>query len=139
MLDLELIDKVSAYVEDMSLLYVEDERDTRVEVVKVLEKLFKSVSVAKDGQEGLDLYLTKEFDIVISDIEMPNLDGIKMVEKIKNLNKEQVIAIFSGHNKHEYIVKLTKLGINTFVVKPFDLEDFFKAIYRVAKDKLQTI
>lgn len=135
MMDLEIIDKVKEYAKDMSILYVEDEKDTRVEVVKVLEKIFKSVSVAKDGQEGLELYIEAEFDIVISDIEMPNLDGVDMVDRIKKINKNQVIAIFSGHSRHDYIIKLINLGVDVFVLKPFDLETFFQAIYKIVKEQ----
>ena len=79
-----------------TLLYVEDDDVIRTELSSILENLFKSVKIASNGKEALRTYLENQddIDIIVSDINMPELNGIEMIKKIREI-KDNVPAIFT--------------------------------------------
>jgi len=122
----------------LDILFVEDDLHFQLETLDILQQLFKSVTVANDGEEALDLfnsYYNKEekyFDIVISDIRMPKKDGILLTKNIYSLNKKQAIIILSAHNETEYLMKLINLGIKQFLMKPLEIEKILQVFYNIA-------
>jgi len=122
----------------LDILFVEDDLHFQLETLDILQQLFKSVTVANDGEEALDLfnsYYNKEekyFDIVISDIRMPKKDGILLTKNIYSLNKKQAIIILSAHNETEYLMKLINLGIKQFLMKPLEVEKILQVFYNIA-------
>ncbi len=119
------------YTKDLNILYVEDEQDLRNETETVLESLFKSVVSAQDGQEGLELYtkhITQEgksyFDIILTDINMPRVDGIELIKKVFEINNDQSIIVISAHNESQRLINLINLGITNFIPKPFSRQQF---------------
>jgi C4-dicarboxylate-specific signal transduction histidine kinase len=121
------------YTKDLSLLYVEDDEILREKTADLLSCIFNDISLASDGEIGLDKYKKKKHDIVITDINMPNMNGIEMIENIKNINQEQIIVVTSAHDDSEYLRSLIKLGIENFVLKPIDLEQLVALIQRLSK------
>lgn len=105
------------------VLYVEDEENLRNSTVEFFDGLFKEVVVACDGKEALVLYNDyfdnkKVFDIVITDIKMPNMGGIELSKKIIALNKNQKVLIVSAYNETKYFIELIKIGVSGFMQKP---------------------
>ncbi|MEA2099925.1 MAG: response regulator [Campylobacterota bacterium] len=105
---------------DLTLLYVEDENELRDSVKTYLSKLFALVVSAKNGQEGLEHYQKKQFDIVVSDIQMPVMDGLSMSKAIKDINPNQEIIITSAYSETSYFLDSIKVGINGYIIKPID-------------------
>ncbi|MGR9044383.1 MAG: response regulator transcription factor, partial [Gammaproteobacteria bacterium] len=89
----------------MRVLYVEDDAETREELVLVLESWFGKLDVAANGREGLALYREHAPEIVITDIQMPEMNGLSMSAEIKVLNPEQCIIVLSAYNDVEYLFK----------------------------------
>lgn len=93
------------------------------------------VDVAKDGLEGLNMYQdyyksnSEFYDIVISDIKMPKLDGIELTKKIFEINKKQMIIIVSAYDEKEYLVELINLGAHGFMKKPFTSTSLLKILF----------
>jgi putative nucleotidyltransferase with HDIG domain len=106
--------------QSIKLLYVEDEPALRDSVSRYLGKIFAHLEVAENGQTGLALYKLNQYDIVITDIEMPELNGIEMSKKIKEINSEQDIIITSAYTNPDYFVEAIKVGINGYIIKPID-------------------
>jgi len=104
-----------------------------------LEDFFQKVLVAEDGVEGLQKFLSykKIFDyypdIVVTDIRMPNMDGLEMSEQILDVRPYQTIIVLSAHNDNDYLLKLIDLGINYFLSKPFRSKQMFQALYNASK------
>ncbi|MFK5894912.1 MAG: response regulator [Pseudomonadota bacterium] len=106
--------------ETITLLYVEDEPALRESVSRYLNKIFKHMDVAENGEQGLSLYQRNKYDIVITDIEMPKLNGIEMSKKIKDINPRQDILITSAYTNPEYFVEAIKVGVTGYIIKPID-------------------
>ncbi|MDD2382749.1 MAG: response regulator [Sulfurospirillaceae bacterium] len=127
------IDQLITWSKDLKVLYVEDDISLREEVSIFLSDIFESVDLANNGQEGLDKLALNHYDIVITDIRMPVMDGIEMIEKIKELYPEQPILITSAHNEIEYLLKLINLGVDNFITKPLQSEQIFKVLHKMVE------
>jgi YesN/AraC family two-component response regulator len=119
-------------LEDLTVLYVEDDVETQMLIKRMLEFSVKEVFIANDGEEGLLIYKDKNPDIVLTDICMPNMDGLEMSEKIQEINSKQPIAIFTAFNDAEYLKKASELDIGTYILKPFDRKQFFNSLNYLA-------
>ena len=125
----------------ISVLYVEDELDVRDFTSKLLKSLVKNIYVAGDGEEGLKVFEENKdnINLIVSDINMPKMNGLKMCEKIKVTNKEIPIVITSAHNDPSFLKKAIEVGVSTYAMKPIDLyqlvESMIKAIEPVILKK----
>ena len=127
------------YTKDLRVLYVEDDLDLLETTSELLENYFYSVDIASDGKDGLKQYLAYEkenassYDLVITDINMPNMDGLEMSESILVKNSMQSIIVISAHNEINYLIKSIDLGINGFLTKPINQESLVKTLYKVSQ------
>ena len=127
------------YTKDLNILYVEDELYLRKEIESILLCLFKNVICAKDGEDGFSKYKEynkKEksyFDIVLTDINMPILDGIELIKKIETINKQQNIIVISAYYESDRLVNLIHLGITDFIQKPFSRKQFIDVFTKTSK------
>ncbi|MBF0607296.1 MAG: response regulator [Magnetococcales bacterium] len=110
------------------ILYVEDDKQIREDTRKFLLRFFETVECATNGQEGLDKYRPGLFDIVISDIRMPHVNGIEMVRGIKKINKHQKIIVISAHDEAHYLMELINLGVHSFLLKPLDVQHLLEVL-----------
>lgn len=116
----------------LRVLYVEDDEELRRSVLRYLQKLFKDVDAAYDGEDGLSKYHSGEYDIVLTDIKMPKMDGLKMTEEIKKINSNQELVILSAHTEHSYFLDAIHLGISDYILKPIDYEQMNAVLYKVS-------
>jgi diguanylate cyclase (GGDEF)-like protein/PAS domain S-box-containing protein len=105
-----------------TVLYVEDDDNTREEIAFFLEKFVKTLIVAKNGQEGLDLYKKNFPDLIITDIQMPIMNGIEMSREIKILNKNIPIIITTAFNETDYLLNAINSGVDKYILKPVNLK-----------------
>jgi len=128
------------FTKNLHLLYAEDDASLRAETVEILEDFFASVAVCDDGAAGLERYKAfyKEsgyyFDIVITDINMPIMNGIDMSDSIMTLNPRQSIFVISAYNEPHYLAKLINMGVDKFLIKPLQTKQLVQALYKKSKD-----
>ncbi len=120
------------FLKKTSVLYVEDETDTQEVIKEILTNSCKEVFIASDGVEGLELYKEKQPNIILSDIVMPNMSGIEMSKKIKELNPKQLISLFTAYNEPEFKEQASELKIDAYIMKPFDDKQFFSVLNYLA-------
>lgn len=118
---------------DFSILYIEDDRLTQKIIVNVLGGHFSEIFVASDGIEGIKLYHEKKPDIVLSDISMPNLNGIEVTREIKRHNPKQKVALFTGYNELGYLNNAINIGVDKYILKPLDTKQMFRALDDIVK------
>ncbi len=134
----------------LTVLFVEDDDDLRRTTSETFNKLFKKVDLAVDGKDGLASYKKYfldnniNYDIVISDIEMPNMNGIEMSRAIKKINKDQKIIIISAYSDKEYLIDLINIGVEGFMQKPLSPTQIFEILHESCssfydKDKIDLI
>lgn len=124
------------YGSELNVLIVEDDLDLLYSTRDLLSDIFKSVTTATNGKDGLDIYLSKEnkyFDLIITDINMPILDGFSMIEKIRETNLEQEFIIISAYNDPTNLMKIIDLGITNFILKPIKRELFNNVLHKVCE------
>ncbi len=117
--------------QDLTVLYVEDEKMIRDGLLGSLKQLFKEVEVAEDGAIGWELYQNARFHLVITDISMPNMDGITMISHIMEKNPEAHIIVTSAQNDAEKLLTLINLGVDRFLTKPINKLNLINALYAV--------
>jgi len=117
-------------LKNISILYVEDEKDVREFTSKLLGSLLKQVYTAQDGQEGFDIYKDhhNDIDLIVSDINMPKMNGLRMCELIKEINNDIPIVITSAHNDTNFLKKAIEVGVSTYAMKPIDLYQLIESI-----------
>lgn len=132
-MDINII-KLKEYASNCSVLYVEDDELIRTQTASFLGRFFPDIVLAEDGLLGIERYSEREFDIVITDINMPNLNGIEMTKEIKKINYDQIILITSAHNDSEYLIELINLNVMRFILKPFNNKQFLYVLYKIAQE-----
>jgi two-component system, NtrC family, nitrogen regulation response regulator NtrX len=116
------------------ILIIDDEKSIRFTLKEILEYENYQVDEAKDGEEGLDLFLKNDYDVVLCDIKMPKLDGLEVLEKAKESGKEGQFIMITAHGNIETAVEATKKGAFDFIQKPPDLNRLLLTV-RNALDK----
>jgi two-component system nitrogen regulation response regulator NtrX len=103
------------------ILVIDDEKAIRRSIKEILEFEKHQVEEAEDGQMGLNMALRNNYDLVLSDIKMPKLDGIDLLAKLNENNISSAIIIMSGHGTIETAVDAVKNGAYDYLAKPIDL------------------
>jgi len=118
---------------ELNVLFVDDDEFVRYSFTQILSLFFKEVNSCESAREALDLYENNNYDLVFSDISMPEMDGIELVTILKKKNPQQAIVMVSAHNQNEYIDELEKLKIEAFINKPINLSNHGKLLINVCK------
>jgi len=114
----------------VSLLCVEDDQVSRSLLHKIIARKFPAMKIhsAENGKSGLELVKERCPDTVLTDIEMPSMNGILMASEIRKINPKTEIMIFSGQESSRYESDCFKIGINHYLHKPIEFKEVFKAI-----------
>lgn len=120
---------------ELQILYVEDNEAQRMQTEKMLENFFDEILIAPNGHEGLKLFQSnqKSIKIIFTDIRMPMMDGIKMCQKIREVNKTVPVVILSAHDDKELLLDAIKIGIDGYVTKPYTFETITEVIHKIIK------
>jgi DNA-binding response OmpR family regulator len=125
----------------LNVLFVEDDKFFGSEFKSLLDDIFypNIVSIAYDGEEGFKKYLdyykvnNSYYDIVLTDLRMPNLDGIGLTKNIYEVNPKQTIIVLSARNEFDYLVNLLNMGIEHFFPKPIVYDKFVDELTLICK------
>lgn len=123
-------------------LLVEDEEDAREILSFYLETVFDEVEIASNGFEGLDKFTenfeqNRFFDVIVTDIKMPELDGLSMLEKITKIKDDQKFIIISAYKDEEFLFKSINLNVISYFVKPLVVDNIMQILKKVKKSILE--
>lgn len=132
---------------NLTLLYVEDNVGARAGSMLIFEEFFGHVIEAVDGEDGLEKFKQNHVDLIITDINMPILNGLEMAERIRKMSPQTPILILSAYNEAEYFIESIRLGVEGYLLKPVEIGQFMEVLGRVIEkihlrsehDKLQTL
>ncbi|QKF81926.1 response regulator transcription factor [Halarcobacter ebronensis] len=131
-MDEEKLKKIISTTKKLNALYIEDNSDVREQTLKMLNLFFNSVTIGKNGKEGFELFKENpSFDLIITDIEMPEIDGITMINSIREIDKKVPILIFSAHSTTDYFIKTIDAGIIGYILKPYDVNQISNSLLKL--------
>lgn len=118
------------------VLIVDDERIERKGIKLLLQKMGVEIDIqeAVNGQEAFDYLKEQTVDILFTDVKMPFLDGIQLIEKIVPIRKEMKIIIFSGYGEFEYARIAIKMGVENYILKPVDPKEFEETVFKIIQE-----
>lgn len=137
---MEDIERLSQISKDLKVLYVEDDMLVRSKTASLLKSFFDHVDTANDGSEGIEMYehyYHKNrvfYDIVISDIRMPNVDGIELCKYIIEFNPNQQIMITSAYDDSKYLIEFINMGVKKFLHKPFSTQSVIESLLDICSN-----
>ena len=104
----------------MKLLIIEDEADLRNALCKGFTKKGYLADTAADGNEGYELAFVNKYDLILLDLNLPGMDGLTLLQKIRENDLRQKVLILSARSAYEQRIEGLDLGANDYLVKPFD-------------------
>jgi len=117
----------------LKVLYVEDSQETREAAYEFLEIFFGNIVTAVDGEDGWNKYNSQEFDLVLSDIEMPKKNGLELISQIRASNPNIPLLVLSAYTDQKYFLEAIKCGLDAYLLKPFEMEQFISVIFKIVK------
>nr|MBL0707479.1 EAL domain-containing protein [Sulfurimonas sp.] len=117
----------------LRLLYVEDDSRARKTTLEMLKNFFDTIVTAIDGDDGLSKFKEGSFDLIISDINMPKLNGIDMIKEIKEIDTNISVLFLSAHNESSLLNDAIRLDIDCFMLKPLNLKQFVLSLSKVCQ------
>ncbi len=116
------------FARQLNVLYVEDNEEARESTLGLLDNIFDNITTAVNGEDGLNQFRKDNFDLILSDINMPKMNGIEMITKIREIDKDIPILILSAYNESGYFIETIKQGVEGYLLKPIDLNQFIDMI-----------
>lgn len=117
----------------LNILYVEDDKIARDSTLRFLETFFLKIDTAFDGEQAYVKKSLKKYDIIITDINMPNLNGIELIKKIREDDASTPVLILSAYDDRDYFIESIKFGVDGYILKPLELEQFYIIISKIVK------
>jgi len=133
------MDSIYKLLESKTILIVEDDASTLKWLQRVLSLYFKEVNVACDAPEGLEIFKKNPSNIVIADIQMPDVDGLSFLQKIKSMNTDTFRIVMTAFNSLPYIERAVQSGVHLYLKKPIDIDELLVAISsHISKQNIQS-
>jgi len=118
----------------MKVLFVEDNESARETIARLLKRFFIYLDTASNGEEGLEKFKQNHHELIITDINMPYMNGFEMIEHIKDIKKDVYTLVITAYNETEYFLEAIKLGVDGFILKPIDLDQITSMLGKIVND-----
>lgn len=123
-------EQIKSIIKKLNVLFVDDEQIVVTIMRDILPTLFNQSYFATNGHEAITLFKKNNIDVIITDISMPKLDGITMMNNILSLNKKVQTIFISGHNEKNILTQAKKISTN-FIIKPINSKDLYSALENI--------
>jgi CheY-like chemotaxis protein len=125
--------EVQNLAKDIGVLYVEDNPGLRENIVQLLGKIFTNILSAQDGKEGVEIFKKSKPRLVITDINMPKMNGLEMAKKIKAEEPDTKIIYITAFNEKDYLLEAINVGVFRYLPKPAKVNQLIDALYDALK------
>lgn len=121
-------------LKDVKLLYVEDEPA----IIKVMERLLTDrvleLYIAKDGEEAFELYKKHKPEIILADIEVPKINGLELISKIRENDLKVRVVLITAHSDKDVLEKAATLKLSKYLIKPIVGKELFESLEQAAQE-----
>ncbi|MCK4973897.1 MAG: response regulator [Sulfurimonas sp.] len=114
---------------DIRILYVEDNKDARDTMVVMLENFFSDVTIGVDGEDGLAQFNNSSIDLILTDINMPKMDGVEMIKEIRKISQKVPIIVLTAANYTDISTKTKKFDISAYLLKPINISQLIEILF----------
>jgi len=130
------------FLKKLRILYVEDDIEIADKFRMVLSSLFKEAVICRDGEEGYETFKQSlnqkdQFDVIISDINMPNMNGIEMLKAIKEIDKNIPFIFTTAYSDSKFTIEAIKYGVSHYAIKPINAKEILLHIQQICEVKFQ--
>jgi len=130
------------FLKDITILYAEDEEDVRILTSNILSQFFKNIIQASNGKEGLELFEKNynsneesKIDLIVTDINMPKMSGLDMIEEIQKIDNTIPSVIATAHSDVDFLKRSIKLRVRGYVTKPLKIDNLIDTIRTAVQPK----
>jgi len=116
---------------EVKVLIVDDEEHTRLGYAEVLRLEGYNVDAAENGREAFLMLQEKDFDVVVTDLRMPEIDGMSLIERIRQIKKDQKIIIITAFGTFKSYKQAKDAGVTMFLNKPVRAKDLKEAVWQI--------
>jgi len=126
-----MIESLIQYTKSFKILFVEDNDNSREQTVKIFQNLFGIIKTASDGNIALEKFKDNKFNIIFTDINMPNLDGISFIKKVREEDEVVPIIMLSAYDDKSYMLECIDAGVDGYLIKPMQLQKLLKILQKI--------
>lgn len=127
------------FLRTVNVLYVEDVDFSRESLAYYLQRRCNRVDIAGDGKTGLEMFSNNQYDVVLTDVRMPVMDGLEMLQHIKSAKKDVPVIVITALSDEETRTRAMAMGADSFITKPFFPENIAEEIYKCTRRNRATI
>lgn len=127
------INSIKDAIYPLCALYVEDNEEVRRQTAKILKLFFHQVIDCGDGRDGIEKFKASKAGIVFTDINMPGINGLEMLERIKQIDPSVKTVIFSAYDESKFFTKAISIGVDGYILKPFTTEDLLSVLEKITQ------
>ena len=121
------------FLKDKTALYVEDELDVLKNISELLSHFFEAFYTAPNGELGYKTFIEHQIDVIIVDIELPKMNGIELIKKIRQTHKNIPIVVISAYTKTDYLLDSIELKLEQYIVKPLTSKKIHALLLKLNK------
>lgn len=130
------IHRLKEGAESRSVLIVDDDPELSESLSRILKVFFKHCVIASDGEEAYTLFQTyreknQSFTLIITDLELPKMGGLRLIKQIRQMSTEQPILILSAHDEAEYMAEAIRLDVEGYLLKPLSMPKLFESLTKI--------
>ena len=111
------------------VLIVEDDADFAASLVLALSLKQMDVDTARTGEEGVEKFLAGDYRVTVTDIKLPDFDGIEVIRRIRARNPEAVVLVMTGYRDAELLERARQAGASEIMLKPFRMSEFIDKVH----------
>jgi len=129
------------YLKTLTVLYAEDEEDARKQISQFLSRIVGKLITTANGAEGLEAFTTHSPDIVITDIRMPEMDGLTMAREIRKIDPKVPIVALTAFEETDYMMSAINVRVTRYIVKPVSSDLLLDGLIECARrlrDEMQS-
>ncbi|MEA2100713.1 MAG: response regulator [Campylobacterota bacterium] len=134
-MDEKELKKLIKETKKLNILYVEDNKEVMNSTINILNIFFTNIDTAENGLDGLHKFKEKSenYDLIISDINMPKMNGLDMIKGIRELNREIPVVVTTAFNDNDYLLKSIEIKIDRYLMKPISIKQMMVALSDISK------
>ncbi|MCB4204765.1 response regulator [Deferribacterales bacterium Es71-Z0220] len=115
----------------LKILVIEDDHFSREGLTKILSSEGYEVSVAENGEEGFEKAISEHYDLIITDLMMPFMDGMKLLSRLKSMECDTPVIVITAYSSIDNMLSVYQLGGIEVLEKPFEIHELFNLIKRI--------